>query len=467
MRARQLPGAGPPASSRSRPAGKAASPSPRKPRRWSRRRCPGPRPEWYRPTSGWWPVSTPARPRGRLSARTPGPARDNRGRAGFPAPALRPSRAPPPRARAAKTARSRKHRPCPPEPSRTATPSAPRLRCPEAPTDSPAFPFSLSRRRGMSGAADASGRSACCRPWPGRSGTGSRRTSPHAVDSPYANNRRPGHRCLAHLVATHGHASGLVSAAQACQMHKQLRQARLSMCTVRAATRGRLARLLRSAGAPRLQPRARHRGNRSRVGRVGRAVARHLAADTQGPRDHPQHHRQGRTVAGGRAARDHRARAVDSGDLRGMGRSRRPDGGRRLRAAPRPPARPRRETGRPAHQGPHAHGHPDVLPRLPGMGMVPPPLRPHPGAGPAAQRRRADRHRPPRHRRRRMGQAPARRAEHRGRRPAGHLSRQLLPDGTHPRAYSDLAVLRPAQRRDLPATDRLHPLAARRAAHPG
>ena len=54
-----------------------------------------------------------------------------------------------------------------------------------------------------------------------------------------------------------------------------------------------------------------------------------------------------------------------------------------------------------------------------------------------------------------------------GRRPARHLSRQLLPDGTHPRAHPDLAVLRPAQRRDLPAAGRLHPLAARRAAHPG
>ena len=50
---------------------------------------------------------------------------------------------------------------------------------------------------------------------------------------------------------------------------------------LRAAARGRLARLLRSAGAPRLQPRARHRGNRSRVGRLGRAVARHLAADPE------------------------------------------------------------------------------------------------------------------------------------------------------------------------------------------
>jgi hypothetical protein len=50
-----------------------------------------------------------------------------------------------------------------------------------------------------------------------------------------------------------------------------------------------------------------------------------------------------------------------------------------------------------------------------------------------------------------VGQAPARRAEHRGRRSAGHLGRQLLPDGTHPRAHADLAVLGPAQRWDLPA----------------
>ena len=38
---------------------------------------------------------------------------------------------------------------------------------------------------------------------------------------------------------------------------------------LRAAARGRLARLLRSAGAPRLQPRARHRGHRSRRGPGG------------------------------------------------------------------------------------------------------------------------------------------------------------------------------------------------------
>ena len=88
---------------------------------------------------------------------------------------------------------------------------------------------------------------------------------------------------------------------------------------LRAAARGRLARLLRSAGAPRLQPRARHRGNRSRVGRLGRAVACHLAADAQGPRDHPHHRRQGGSVAGGRAPRDHRARPVDPADLRGTG----------------------------------------------------------------------------------------------------------------------------------------------------
>ena len=61
------------------------------------------------------------------------------------------------------------------------------------------------------------------------------------------------------------------------------------------------------------------------------------------------------------------------------GRGRRPHGSRRLHPAPRPPARPRRETGRPAHQGSRSHSHPHVLPRLPGMGVVPPPVRPHPG----------------------------------------------------------------------------------------
>jgi hypothetical protein len=44
---------------------------------------------------------------------------------------------------------------------------------------------------------------------------------------------------------------------------------------------------------------------------------------------------------------------------------------------------------------------------------------------------------------------------------------QLLPDGAHPRGHPDLAVLRPAQRRDRPAAGRLHPLAARRLPDPG
>ena len=129
------------------------------------------------------------------------------------------------------------------------------------------------------------------------------------------------------------------------------------------------------------------------------------------------------------------------------------------------PRRPRRGPDRPAHQGPHPHGHPHVLPRLPGMGVDRPPLRPHPGAGRAAQRRRADRHRPAGHRRRRLGQADLGRTELQAERPARHLGRQLLPAAADPRARPDLAVLRPAQRRDLPAAGRLHPLAARRAAH--
>ncbi len=189
MPGRLSPGAGPPVSFRSRSAGTPASPSPRKLRPCWRRQYPGRCRGWCRPTSGWWPVSTLARPRGRLSARTPGPGRDNRDRAGFSAPLLRPSRAPQPRARAAMTARFRTYRPRPPAPSRTATPSAPRSRCRAAPTGSPAFLFSLSRSRGTSGAANASGRSACCRPWPGRSGTGFRRTFLHVVDSPYVNHR--------------------------------------------------------------------------------------------------------------------------------------------------------------------------------------------------------------------------------------------------------------------------------------
>ena len=138
------------------------------------------------------------------------------------------------------------------------------------------------------------------------------------------------------------------------------------------------------------------------------------------------------------------------------------DAGRRPRAAPRRPRRTRRRPDLPTHQGPRPDLHQDLLPRLSGMGMVRPPLRPRPRAGGAAQRRRADRHRPEGHLRRRVGQAAVGRAEHRIRRPARQHRRHLLPDAVDPRGDAHLAVQRPAQRRTVPAAGRLRALAARR-----
>ena len=91
----------------------------------------------------------------------------------------------------------------------------------------------------------------------------------------------------------------------------------------------------------------------------------------QGARHHPHHHGQDRAVVGRRAPRDHRARPVDQGDLRGLGRRGRPDDRRRLGSAPRRARRPCRRTDLAAHQGAQPHRHPRVLPRLPGMGMDP------------------------------------------------------------------------------------------------
>ena len=61
-----------------------------------------------------------------------------------------------------------------------------------------------------------------------------------------------------------------------------------------------------------------------------------------------------------------------------------------------------------------------------------------------------------------LGEADVGRAEPRGRRPPAVPGRELLPAGTGSRGHAGLAVLRPAQRRDSEAADRLHPLAARR-----
>ena len=192
---------------------------------------------------------------------------------------------------------------------------------------------------------------------------------------------------------------------------------------VRAAARGRRARSLRPAGAHRIQPRSRHRRRRSGVGRLDRALARHLDTDPEGARHHPHHHGQDRAMVGRRTPRDHRARPMDQSDLRGLGRRGRPDDRRRLGSASRRARRPCRRTDLTAHQGAQPHGHPHVLPRLPGMGMDPPPVRPEPRAGPATQRRRPDRHQPPRDRRRRVGQAAVGGVEPGPRRSA----RQLTP----------------------------------------
>ena len=105
---------------------------------------------------------------------------------------------------------------------------------------------------------------------------------------------------------------------------------------------------------------------------------------------HPQQHGQGRALAGRRAPRDHRAGPVDPPDLRGLGRGGGPDVRRRPRPAPRRGRRPRRRARSPRAPRPHLlDGHPHLLPRLPGVGVVPPPVRPGPRAGrcPAASPR--------------------------------------------------------------------------------
>ena len=93
---------------------------------------------------------------------------------------------------------------------------------------------------------------------------------------------------------------------------------------------------------------------------------------------------------------------------------------------------------------------------------IPQALRPAARAGHPAQHRRPARPRPPGDRRRDLGEADVGRAEPRGRRPPAVPGRELLPAGAGSRGHAGLAVLRPAQRRDRPAADRLHPLAARR-----
>ncbi len=221
-----------------------------------------------------------------------------------------------------------------------------------------------------------------------------RSVQPGAADQPQPQAGRPGHR-------------GVHAATRAPGCHRRAPR----RAAVRPAACGRLARALRPAGAHRLQRRPGDRGRRPGLGRVGRAVVRHLDAHRQGPGDHPHADGQGRTVAGRRASRGHRAGPVDPPDLRRVGRGRGPYAGRRLRPAPRRARCSHRHPDLPAHQGPHPDGQPRVLPRLPGMGVVPAPLRPLTRARGAAQRGRPDRHQPPRDRRRGVGEAAVGRAD--------------------------------------------------------
>ena len=105
--------------------------------------------------------------------------------------------------------------------------------------------------------------------------------------------------------------------------------------------------------------------------RLDRTLARHLDTDPAGPRAHPHHHGQDRPLAGRRAPRDHRARPVDQGDLRGLGRRGRPDdASATTSSAATALGAPRSANRSPPRTKAHIpHGHPRLLPRLPGMGM--------------------------------------------------------------------------------------------------
>ena len=136
-----------------------------------------------------------------------------------------------------------------------------------------------------------------------------------------------------------------------------------------------------------------------------------LDTDPQGARHHPHQHGQGRAVAGGRAPRDHRTEPVDQTDLRGLGRRRGPDERRRLRAASR---RPRR-TASDAPISPRTKAHVLTCSRTffrdcqewEWFGRRFDPTR---ALAVPRSRRRADRHRPAGHRRRRVGEAAVGRA---------------------------------------------------------
>ena len=127
----------------------------------------------------------------------------------------------------------------------------------------------------------------------------------------------------------------------------------------RAAAGRRRPGLLRPAGAPRLQPRSRHR--RRRPG-LGRWVERWHATSTltpEGPRHRPRPSWP-RPGAGWPPSTPRSPNpASGPGDLRGLGRRGRPDDRRRLRPAPRRPQRPRRQPPiAPRTKAAHPHGQP-------------------------------------------------------------------------------------------------------------
>ena len=104
-----------------------------------------------------------------------------------------------------------------------------------------------------------------------------------------------------------------------------------------------------------------------------------------------------------------------------------------------------RRTGHPNHAPPHPHGHREPRPRLPGTGLSPHPMAPHPPPHPLGKRR-PHRHqqphrplrppppppppRPPRHHRRRR--PTPRHHLHRPPRPTPHPQRPPDPPATHP-----------------------------------
>ena len=164
----------------------------------------------------------------------------------------------------------------------------------------------------------------------------------------------------------------------------------------------------------------------------------------------------------------HRPGPVDPGDLRGLGRRGRPH----ARSATTSSAaawlagrQAPRKTVIAATKARLSASHAHLLPRLPGMGVDPPPVRPARGRWP-----------PPQHRGTASARTPASSPTTSGPscsgpgststadRPARQHGRHLLPARADPRAHADLAVRRPTQRRDRPAARRLHPLAARRHA---